>query len=71
MEKAFKMFDSDGNGFIEKSELSAILGGTELSEDTWNNILLECDLNGDGKVSYLIRILEIVNLFIFLNRYHR
>lgn len=32
IEKAFRMFDQDGNGFIEKEELQNIMGGTELDE---------------------------------------
>ena len=66
MEKAFRMFDSDQNGFIEKNELSTILGGTELSEETWNDILHECDANGDGKVFiYLYNMFGFVLILYF------
>ncbi|EGR27507.1 protein kinase domain protein [Ichthyophthirius multifiliis] len=51
IEKAFKIFDQDGNGFIEKSELQMIMGGTDLDEQTWQEILKESDTNNDGKIS--------------------
>ncbi|EAR83086.2 calmodulin-domain kinase (macronuclear) [Tetrahymena thermophila SB210] len=52
IEKAFKMFDTDGNGFIDRHELQNILGGgSNIDDATWNSILVECDQNGDGKIS--------------------
>ncbi|EGR29659.1 protein kinase domain protein [Ichthyophthirius multifiliis] len=40
IEKAFKMFDQDQNGFIEKIELQNIMGGTELDEATWQKYFI-------------------------------
>ena len=40
----------DGNGFISKGELEIIMGGIELEESQWKQIINECDTNGDGKV---------------------
>lgn len=53
MEQAFKMFDLDGNGFITKDELQAILGGTNIEEETLKRLIEECDNNGDGKVGLI------------------
>jgi calcium-dependent protein kinase len=51
IEQAFKMFDLDGNGFISKSEIETILGGAEMDELTWKNMLDDCDTNKDGQIS--------------------
>lgn len=50
IEQAFRMFDSDGDGFITKEELETIMGGLVLDETTWKAILEESDINKDGKV---------------------
>jgi len=50
---AFKFFDRDGNGKIEKEELKQILQGSSLDRLETNlikDILLECDLNDDGYI---------------------
>ncbi|CAD8140614.1 unnamed protein product [Paramecium pentaurelia] len=50
VEQAFKIFDQNGDGFISKKELEAVMG--DLGEDIWNQILTDCDNNGDGQISY-------------------
>ncbi|CAD8141190.1 unnamed protein product [Paramecium octaurelia] len=50
VEQAFKIFDQNGDGFISKKELEAIMG--DLGDDVWNQILTDCDNNGDGQISY-------------------
>lgn len=40
------------------------MGGSELDEETWKNILLECDMNGDGKVNIIYKI--FLNYLFFL-----
>ncbi|CAD8049153.1 unnamed protein product [Paramecium primaurelia] len=50
VEQAFKIFDQNGDGFISKQELEAIMG--DLGDDVWNQILTDCDNNGDGQISY-------------------
>ena len=40
----------DGNGFISKNELESIMGGIELEESQWKQIMKERDSNGDGMV---------------------
>jgi len=53
---AFKMFDVDGSGKIDKKELIKILGTTDdyknVKEDYWDNIIKEVDKNGDGEIDY-------------------
>ncbi|CAD8138169.1 unnamed protein product [Paramecium octaurelia] len=51
LEKAFKLFDKDGNGQISKQELQDIMGGVQLSDNQWSNVFGELDLNGDGVVT--------------------
>ncbi|CAD8131931.1 unnamed protein product [Paramecium octaurelia] len=50
VEQAFKIFDQNGDGFISKKELEAVMG--DLGDDIWNQILTDCDNNGDGQISY-------------------
>ncbi|CAK57234.1 unnamed protein product (macronuclear) [Paramecium tetraurelia] len=50
IEQAFKIFDSDGDGFISRQEIEEVMG--ELNADVWNLFLNETDGNNDGKISY-------------------
>ena len=52
--KAFDFFDKDGNGQIDKDELQTILqdsGIDRVESHLIKEILLECDLNGDGVIN--------------------
>ena len=53
---AFRVFDVDGNGTISKAELHKILNGGVLGDmDMGKNIddlIRECDLDGDGEISF-------------------
>jgi calcium-dependent protein kinase len=51
IEKAFKMFDDDGNGYIDLEELKMAMSGVKLSDDEWKNIIKKYDVDGDGVVS--------------------
>ena len=55
---AFRTFDTDRSGYIERHELGMILrrltdafNVEQPSEDDINDILKELDVNGDGKIS--------------------
>lgn len=53
IERAFKFFDKDQNGKIEKDELQQILQGSELNHVETNiikDILMEWDQNSDGVI---------------------
>lgn len=58
MQQAFRDFDTDHSGFIERHELSVMMkrltgafNVEEPSEEEINDILRDLDANGDGKVS--------------------
>lgn len=60
MKIAFRTFDTDKSGFIERHELGMILrrltdafNVEEPSQDDINDILKELDANGDGKISQI------------------
>lgn len=59
--EAFKVFDKDGNGIIEASELRHILMniGNKLSEEEADEMVREVDIDGDGLINYheLVKIL--------------
>lgn len=52
--QAFKMFDQDGDGNISKSEIETIMGGTQIPEQLWKNIINQCDNNSDGEVLFIL-----------------
>lgn len=52
---AFRVFDVDGNGTISKEELQKILLGGQVDvegDKSIDEIIRECDLNGDGEISF-------------------
>lgn len=51
IEKAFKMFDDDGNGYIDLEELKMAMNGVKLSDEEWKSIINKYDVDGDGVVS--------------------
>merc|ERR1712167_456772 len=54
MKEAFKTFDKDGNGFISAAELKDVMEklGEKLTDDELDEMIRECDVNGDGMVDY-------------------
>jgi calmodulin len=62
IDAAFKMFDVDGNGYITASELRKVLRNcfgdkmrdvaNNLDDDDIEEIMVEADLDGDGRISY-------------------
>lgn len=51
LRKTFSRFDRDGDGKIDKQELKMVLGDT-FSEREIDELLLEADTSGDGKLDY-------------------
>lgn len=50
---AFTLFDKDGGGTIEASEIAAILGHNIQKEDeVWKEVIAEVDTNGDGQINF-------------------
>lgn len=43
----------DGDGFITEIELKQVMGGIEIDEMMWKDILDDCDDNNDGKVCFI------------------
>ena len=55
LKDAFQLFDKNNDGTIDQSELMATLAGAEsefMDVKIWKEVLQECDLDGDGKVSF-------------------
>ena len=50
--QAFRLFDDDGNGYIEISELKEIMSGLSLSDEDWQILIEEYDTDHDGKISF-------------------
>ena len=50
IQKAFNIFDIDNDGFIDRKELKAVMGGINLSDAEWDKLIKQYDTNGDGKV---------------------
>lgn len=79
--EAFKVFDMDGNGYIDKHELKYVMRrlGENLSDDDLKAMFNEADLNGDGYIDFegelnegedtseTVEILEILNKIMYLN----
>lgn len=53
---AFKMFDKDGSGKIDQTEIAALLSGEEFkdvySKDQLAAAIREVDENGDGEIDF-------------------
>ena len=53
LKAAFEMYDKDGSGSISTDEIKQVLGvGKDISEEVWQQIVIEVDANGDGEVSF-------------------
>lgn len=62
LEKVFRMFDIDGNGFISRKELKNIFAENNLNEETWDKIITAIDPNKDGQIS-LKEFVEMMNSY--------
>ena len=54
IERAFRMFDKDGNGFISAAELRHVMTnlGEKLTDEEVDEMIREADIDGDGQVNY-------------------
>lgn len=52
--EAFRIFDKDGSGLISADELRHVMTsiGEKLTEEEFNEMLAEADINGDGSINY-------------------
>merc|ERR1711973_216822 len=52
--EAFKVFDSDGNGFINRQELRFVMMnlGENMGEEEIDCLIDEIDIDGDGQINY-------------------
>ncbi|XP_023330204.1 calmodulin isoform X3 [Eurytemora carolleeae] len=52
--EAFKVFDSDGNGFINRQELRYVMMnlGENMEEEEIECLIDEIDIDGDGQINY-------------------
>ena len=54
LKDAFAVFDSDGSGFIDRSELKKLMAnlGQALTDGELDDMMDEVDTNGDGEISF-------------------
>jgi len=52
--EAFKVFDNDGNGFINRQELGYVMEnlGEEMEQEEIQSLINEIDIDGDGQINY-------------------
>ncbi|XP_069118558.1 calmodulin-like isoform X2 [Argopecten irradians] len=62
LQRAFDVFDKDGNGYISRDELKSVMEtlGERLTEVELDEMLKEADKDGDGQVNYeeFVQIME-------------
>eukprot|EP00088_Acartia_fossae_P032148 TRINITY_DN32955_c0_g2_i1.p1 TRINITY_DN32955_c0_g2~~TRINITY_DN32955_c0_g2_i1.p1 ORF type:complete len:161 (+),score=43.34 TRINITY_DN32955_c0_g2_i1:33-485(+) len=52
--EAFKVFDGDGNGYINRQELAVVMMniGEKLTNDEIQEMIDDADIDGDGQINY-------------------
>ncbi len=59
---AFKLFDIDGDGFIDRKELKMSMSGINLADKEWDRLISQYDTDGDGRVNFLLHRFRFKNL---------
>jgi calcium-dependent protein kinase len=49
LDKAFRLFDKDGNGKLSIEEIMHVFGG---NGNAWKQVIQEIDINNDGEVDF-------------------
>ena len=54
MHEAFRIFDQNNDGFIDRSELKNVMKrlGNNLSEESITRMIKDADKNGDGLIDF-------------------
>jgi len=53
MRAAFDLFDKDGGGSIDASEIAQVLGqNAAADESVWQEVISEVDSSGNGKIEF-------------------
>ena len=60
LETVFKAFDKDGSGSISTDELKTMLGGSNLRDDLWEELISEVDEDRNGEVD----LVEFTNMML-------
>merc|ERR1719300_2163062 len=52
--EAFKVFDSNGDGFINRQELGYVMDnlGEKMEKEEIESLIDEIDIDGDGQINY-------------------
>lgn len=56
--QAFKQFDLNGDGYVTQAEFQAVMGGVVLDQKSWNEFLIDCDSDKDGKVGVQKKVIN-------------
>ena len=60
LETVFKAFDKDGSGSISTDELKTMLGGENMRDDLWIELIGEVDEDKNGEVD----LVEFTNMML-------
>ena len=68
LREAFKMFDRDGNGFLDMAELEDLFTNLneKLTQQEFQSAVKLIDIDGDGRIDYFGKQLELVSSFTFI-----
>ena len=55
VKEAFRIFDTDGSGFLEREEFYKVMTllGEKMDEEEFKVIMEHADTDGDGRINYL------------------